>query len=314
MPPADRLQLHSRTLTLTREVRFWLDPRTSAETPVGGGFGGVAAPPSVVAYFELAVTVEGEPDPQTGYLLGIQHIDAAVRTEALPPLAARWRRSIEPGHDPLDPVQALVEIFERLDAVLPVTLRSVAWRLTPFHLLEIERSSQRSDEHPMPTTPPRLALLRQRFEFCAAHRLHCADLDDAENRRIFGKCNLPNGHGHNYRLEVAVAVPLQGGGPTPRHLEAIVGEQVIEPFDHRHLNLDIEAFRGLNPSVEHIARICFERLDRPVAAAGGTLRQVTVWETDKTSCTYPDQPAGVAQERPEAPAHHPNTPAAVPRP
>ena len=133
--------------------------------------------------------------------------------------------------------------------------------------------------------------ISQQFEFAAAHRLHCADLSEAENRRVFGKCNNPHGHGHNYRLEVAVSVPMpaegQWAGFGLPDLERIVGERVVERFDHTHLNLDTPEFARLNPSVENIARVCHDLLADPIAAAGAALDHVTVWETEKTSCTYP---------------------------
>ena len=132
-------------------------------------------------------------------------------------------------------------------------------------------------------------VVRQMFEFSAAHRLHVPGLSDAENESIFGKCNNPAGHGHNYRVEPAVGVdpsnPMRVGD-----LERIVDETVIERFDHKHLNDQTTEFAtdgGLNPSVENIAKVCFELLRDPIAAGGGTLRAVSVWETDRTSCTYP---------------------------
>ena len=70
-------------------------------------------------------------------------------------------------------------------------------------------------------------------------------------------------------------------------LETLVRETVVDRFDHTHLNLDTDEFAELNPSVEHIARVCHALLADPVRAAGGCLEQVTVWETEKTSCTYP---------------------------
>ena len=131
-------------------------------------------------------------------------------------------------------------------------------------------------------------LLRQRFEFAASHRLHCPDLDDEANRKMFGKCNNPHGHGHNYKVETCVEAPLGGtDGPSMPAIETIVGREVIDRFDHRNLNLDCEEFRTLNPSVEHIAAVAYGRLREPIAALGGNLRSVTVWETDKTSATYP---------------------------
>lgn len=136
---------------------------------------------------------------------------------------------------------------------------------------------------------PHSAVLSERFEFAAAHRLNCSQLSEAENRRVFGKCNNQNGHGHNYRIEVSVRVPVGGSLPgfTAADLEDVVGRTVIERFDHKHLNLDTQEFAEVNPSVENIAAACHGLLEAPVRERGAVLMRVTVWETDKTSATYP---------------------------
>jgi 6-pyruvoyltetrahydropterin/6-carboxytetrahydropterin synthase len=151
----------------------------------------------------------------------------------------------------------------------------------------------------MNATDPKTVVLRQRFDFAAAHRLHVDGLSDAENRELFGKCNNPSGHGHNYQVEPAVAAPLPVSGRergaampfTMRDLERLTDEAIIAPFDHTNLNLDPPDFSraGVNPSVEHIARVCYERLGAAIDATGtgARLLEVTVWETDRTRCTYP---------------------------
>ncbi len=128
--------------------------------------------------------------------------------------------------------------------------------------------------------------ISRQCEFAAAHRLHSPDLSAEENLSTFGKCNNPSGHGHNYRLEAVVSVPLDASAFGFEQLRDLVQEHVIQRFDHKHLNLDTEEFARLNPSVEHIAKVCHDVLVGPVAKAGGRLKQVTVWETEKTSCTY----------------------------
>ena len=134
-------------------------------------------------------------------------------------------------------------------------------------------------------------LISQQFEFSAAHRLHSPDLDEAANRQTFGKCNNPSGHGHNYRLEPIVSTPLAAtdGAATfdLRHLEQIVDETVIQRFDHTHLNLDTTEFAQLNPTLEHIAKVCYDLLEPRIDEAGGRLVRIRVWETEKSSCTYP---------------------------
>lgn len=261
----------TREVRLCRVVRFWLENRGETPMPARSGFGGLPAPTGLPWVFEWEVCVRGRPESGTGYLLGIQHLDGAVRSELMPMLVEQ----ISSGSN--DPAAMIAAFADRLATTLPVALDRLSWRLTPFFTLEFS-----------PGTPdmPQMLLVRQRFEFAAAHRLHDDRLDAAANRETFGKCNNPNGHGHNYKVETAVAVPL-GGGPSPQRIAEIVGVKVVDRFDHRHLNLDCPEFAGLNPSVEHIAAVGYGLLQQPIAEAGGTLREITVWETDKTSCTYP---------------------------
>lgn len=133
---------------------------------------------------------------------------------------------------------------------------------------------------------PDTILLTAQIECAAAHRLHAPGLDEAANRALFGKCNNPNGHGHNYRIEATVAVPLADPARLAMpQLAQILSEHVDRRIDHRHLNLDVPEFAQTIPSVEHIAAACRGWLEEPVRAAGGRLVRVTVWETEKTSAT-----------------------------
>jgi 6-pyruvoyltetrahydropterin/6-carboxytetrahydropterin synthase len=130
--------------------------------------------------------------------------------------------------------------------------------------------------------------LSQKFEFCASHRLHNANLSDARNRELFGKCNNPHGHGHNYIVQVTAAGEADANGLIMQipAFEKIVASAVIEPFDHKNLNVEIEEFKKLNPSVENIARVIFQRLKPKFESEKVKLSGVTVWETEKTWCEY----------------------------
>ena len=131
-------------------------------------------------------------------------------------------------------------------------------------------------------------IVRQQFEFSAAHRLHVDALSDQENRDVFGKCNNPSGHGHNYRLEVAVTSPSDAGGQicSADQLDKIVNEAAVERLDHKHLNLDVDEFQDMNPSVENIAKVIHTWLVPALESQGLSLEEVSVWETGKTVCTY----------------------------
>jgi 6-pyruvoyltetrahydropterin/6-carboxytetrahydropterin synthase len=127
--------------------------------------------------------------------------------------------------------------------------------------------------------------LSQKFEFSASHRLHNPKFTDEQNRALFGKCNNPHGHGHNYVLEVTLANPAATQLEIPA-FERIVSATVIDPFDHKNLNIEIPQFRDLIPSVENIAMVIYRLLKSPLEKAGAKLAAVTVWETSKTWCEY----------------------------
>ena len=105
--------------------------------------------------------------------------------------------------------------------------------------------------------------LGRRYRFAASHRLYTAHLSDEENRRVFGKCANPYGHGHNYVLEISVSGevdPATGMIANLADLDAFVERQVLEPFDHKSLNEDVPAFRETVPTTENLCLEIFQRL------------------------------------------------------
>ena len=103
----------------------------------------------------------------------------------------------------------------------------------------------------------------RKAHFNAAHRLHVADWSDEKNKSVFGKCNMPNYHGHNYVMEVRLTGdidPQTGYVMDLGILKSIMESEVIERYDHRNLNLDVSDFKNLNPTVENIAVTIFNRL------------------------------------------------------
>ena len=128
----------------------------------------------------------------------------------------------------------------------------------------------------------------RRLHFSAGHRLHRAELSDEENRRIYGKCNNPNGHGHNYWLEVTVAGskdPVTGMVVDLKELDAVVRERVLDDVDHASLNDDVEWMRGVVPTTENLAEAIWMRL-RGHVPAPGSLFEVRLFETEKNFVAY----------------------------
>ena len=131
-------------------------------------------------------------------------------------------------------------------------------------------------------------LVTRRLHFSAGHRLHCAALSDEENRRIYGKCNNPNGHGHNYWLEVTVGGPkdpVTGMVVDLKELDLVVRQRVLEDVDHASLNDDVEWLRGIVPTTENLAEAFWARL-RDHVPAPGVLHEIRVQETEKNSVSY----------------------------
>ncbi len=107
--------------------------------------------------------------------------------------------------------------------------------------------------------------LTRRYEFAASHRLHSSRLSEEENWRVYGKCNNPYGHGHNYHLEITVAGPVDpstGMVANLADLDGLVKNEVLDPFDHRNLNVDLECFRERVPTSENLLLEIAQRLEK----------------------------------------------------
>ncbi|MBL7790199.1 MAG: 6-carboxytetrahydropterin synthase [Chitinophagales bacterium] len=130
--------------------------------------------------------------------------------------------------------------------------------------------------------------ITRREIFNAAHRLFRPELSDEENIKIFGKCAYPNYHGHNYELHVTLTGeidPYTGFVYDIADLKKIIKEEVTEPFDHRNLNLDTPDFQNLNPTVENICLVIYNKI-RPRIDHKYDLK-VKVYETIRNYSEYP---------------------------
>lgn len=135
------------------------------------------------------------------------------------------------------------------------------------------------------------AILTRRYKFAASHRLHSECLSGEENTKIFGKCNNPNGHGHNYQVYVSVRgsiEPRAGRVTDIGALDRIVTETIIDRFDHRDLNLD-PAFAGRTTTGENVARLIWDLLAPKIP--GGELDTVGLVETRDNYFQYSGRPA-----------------------
>ncbi len=124
--------------------------------------------------------------------------------------------------------------------------------------------------------------------FNAAHRLHNPNWDDSKNAEIFGKCNNPNWHGHNYEVVVKLTGeidPDTGYVYDMKVLSDLINQEVIRKFDHKNLNLDTEEFKELNPSAENIAVVIYQKLRDKIEERFDL--KITLYETERNFVEYP---------------------------
>ncbi len=260
---------------LTREVRFAINelPDDQIGSRPTNSYAGYPSLTGLGYFFSLQLTLAAEMDPARSYLLNIKEIDNAVRSVGVPLVSRAIHRKEFGGGGTL-----VIRLFEELRYLWPtdVHLHDLRLSLSPFLTLIVNAS-----EFPM-------VRLSQKFEFAASHRLHSPNLSDEDNARTFGKCNNPHGHGHNYEVQVTLrGVPHANGVlmDVPS-MERVVAEHVIERFDHKNLNVELDEFKTVVPSVENIAKVIYGILEPKFEEQGATLASVTVWETPKTWCEY----------------------------
>jgi 6-pyruvoyltetrahydropterin/6-carboxytetrahydropterin synthase len=222
--------------------------------------------------YVLDVTAEGEVDGQTGMVVNIKDIDAVLQRE----IVARFdQRSLNDEDPYFSTRSASLENFIRHIAELLSTQFSGSMPVALTHL--------RLEE--MPTLWAELDLqtnmitLTRTYEFAASHRLHVPTLSNEQNIEMFGKCNNPAGHGHNYVLEVTVS-----GDPNPETgmltdlatLDAEVERRIVDRYDHRNFNEDLPEFQGKVTTSEVIVQEIWLALEGHLPA---TLERVRLHET-----------------------------------
>ncbi len=133
----------------------------------------------------------------------------------------------------------------------------------------------------------RVSIIRK-AHFNAAHRLHLRGWSDEKNAEVFGLCNSPHYHGHNYDLEVKLTGetdPVTGYLMDLKDLSDIIKEEVEQRFDHKNLNLDTEEFKDLNPTTENFAFVIYQLLRARLDPKYDI--KIRLWETPRNSVEYP---------------------------
>ncbi len=257
-------------MQLTREVRLFLGPVDSTGTvrTTNSWSGGPNLDP-LSPRIQLRLTIRGQPDARSGIVADIRRLDQAA------PLAVQDLLASRPGAP---------GVYYAPQAWLVRLWPEVAQRLAPaieLEILEVAVSPQQS--YRMYREDPQVLFVTRQYEFSAAHRLHAPQLTDAENSELFGKCNRPHGHGHNYVMDVCWSGPVDEAKGTilsDATLDGIVREAVLDRLDHRFLNIEVPEFQEQNPTVENMARVIWGWLEGRLEPA--TLERIRLYETPKT--------------------------------
>ncbi len=132
------------------------------------------------------------------------------------------------------------------------------------------------------------ATIHRKEHFNAAHRLHNPALSDEKNARIFGKCNNPNYHGHNYDLIVSITGEIDketGYVVDAKILSDLIKAEILDRFDHKNLNLDVSEFSNLNPTAENIAQMIWQILRQHIDYQYDI--KITLYETERNFVEFP---------------------------
>lgn len=269
-------------MILTRRVsfssghRYWLGELSDEENREV--FGKWASKHNHGHNYVLEVSIEGVTENRTGMVINIKTLDDIIRERVVDDFDQHSINdeiaefaSISPTLENIGKV-----IWKRLEN-LPPNARLARLRLyeTPLLFADFERKNEEV-----------FVKLTRGYEFAASHRLHVDSMSETENREIFGKCNNANGHGHNYEVEVTVSGrvdPKSGMLANIEELDRIVNTEVVDRFDHKHLNLDLEDFSGQNPTTEVLTRTIWKRLSGKLPSK---LEKVLVRETARNIFEY----------------------------
>ncbi len=260
---------------LTRQVRFSVDPFLSEDIAGFNSFASKPAGQGLSIFLALTVQLSGNVDAGTGFIVNVTEIDENVRRFVVPIFAEHIRKNFHDGkHINFTKIVELLRLAwsQLADKFGSVRISKLGLKLNPFRTVTVD--SQDAN----------MVYFSEKFEFAAMHKLWNDDFSEQRNFEVFGKCANPTGHGHNYIVEVTVEKPSAADTFLIANFEKIVDEELVKLLDHKNLNADIGEFSKVNPTVENIAAFAWEKLAGKFGQV--TLHCVTVWETDRTHCSY----------------------------
>ncbi|MEM0979578.1 MAG: 6-carboxytetrahydropterin synthase [Cyanobacteria bacterium P01_H01_bin.58] len=271
----------NRRAQFSASHRYWLPEWSKAENQAK--FGACARAPGHGHNYVLFVSMLGQLD-QYGMVLNLSDVKQVIKREVTSQLDFAY----------------LNDVWPEFQTTLPTTehMARVIWnRLAPYLPIVNIQLFEHPELWAEYTGNEMEAYLTISTHFSAAHRLALPSLNYEENVEIYGKCARPNGHGHNYHLEVTVKGQIEPRTGMIADLEALqqaIDQYVVDPFDHTFLNKDIAYFETVVPTAENIAVHIRDLLREPIAQTGAELYKVKLIESPNNSaevyCVTPTVP------------------------
>jgi len=259
---------------LVRKVRFSVNPFLDVQSMGANTYCGKPCGEGLGLFFELSLALAGQAKEQTGFVLNVTDIDRAVRQYTIPVFAEYITRQYkQKKHITINTLAGLLidarEVLrDKFDDALLIEL---GLALNPYRKIAFDCEDMK------------MFYFSEKFDFAAMHKLWNEGLSEEKNFELFGKCANPNGHGHNYVVEITIKGPA-GQDIHIGDFEKTANREFIKLVDHKNLNEDVEQLAGINPTIENIAAFAWDRLNGKFGQA--KLHSVTVWESDRTFCTY----------------------------
>ena len=259
---------------LTRFVRFSINPFLKKDQAGANSFCSNPCGEGLALFFELGVSLAGEVEPSTGFVVNVTEIDKKVRENVVPIFGSRIRQSFaaQKHLEIADLVDLMKSSFEALKGQFGNSIiADLTLKLNPYRKLSADCEDWK------------MIYFSEKFEFAAMHKLWNDNFSEQKNFEIFGKCANKTGHGHNYVIEITAKFPPDAKFNVGRFQQTIDSD-LVNLVDHKNLNADVAGFDKTIPTIENIAVFAWNKLADKLTDA--KLHSVTVWETDKTSCTY----------------------------
>jgi 6-pyruvoyltetrahydropterin/6-carboxytetrahydropterin synthase len=259
---------------LTRQVRFSINPFLDDQPMGANSFCSKPAGEGLAIFLQLGVGLVGAVDPDTGFVINVVDIDKAVRLYVVPVFAETIKQAYKNGEH---------IGYPKIAKLLKLANNALAGKLKTGYLIELSLMLNPYRKVAVDCEDMKMIYVSEKFEFAAMHKLWNEEFSPEKNFQVFGKCANPTGHGHNYVVEVTVKMPEETEFCTG-DFEKVVDEELIKLIDHKNLNADVPYFKEAIPTVENISIFAWNQLENKFPNI--KMHSVTIWETDKTSCTY----------------------------